>query len=126
LGLLLLRSAVGTVAIVRGVIDLGWSDHGAVGPLVIGVAAVVSGASLLAGFLTPLTGGLIALGAATIASPWVSLPSANQTDMRLMMVFVAVVAATVILLGPGAFSVDARLFGRREIIIPRSPRSPKP
>jgi hypothetical protein len=26
-------------------------------------------------------------------------------------------AAAVVLLGPGAFSVDARLFGRREIVI---------
>jgi hypothetical protein len=28
----------------------------------------------------------------------------------------------VIVLGPGAFSVDARLFGRREIIIPPMPQ----
>jgi hypothetical protein len=29
---------------------------------------------------------------------------------------------TVALLGPGAFSVDARLFGRREIVVPRAAR----
>jgi hypothetical protein len=28
-------------------------------------------------------------------------------------------------LGPGAFSLDARLFGRREIIIPPAPRRPE-
>jgi hypothetical protein len=28
------------------------------------------------------------------------------------------------LLGPGAFSLDARLFGRREIIIPEAARPP--
>jgi hypothetical protein len=31
-----------------------------------------------------------------------------------------VLAAAVLCLGPGAFSVDARLFGRREVIIPHS------
>jgi hypothetical protein len=32
----------------------------------------------------------------------------------------AVIALAVICLGPGALSLDARLFGRREIIIPTS------
>jgi hypothetical protein len=31
----------------------------------------------------------------------------------------------VVFLGPGAFSLDARLFGRREIIIPPVSRSPR-
>jgi hypothetical protein len=30
------------------------------------------------------------------------------------------------LLGPGAFSIDARMFGRREILITHASRSPKP
>jgi len=31
---------------------------------------------------------------------------------------VAVMSAAIFMLGPGAFSVDARMFGRRKIIIP--------
>jgi hypothetical protein len=31
-------------------------------------------------------------------------------------------ALAVALIGPGAYSLDARLFGRREIIIPRASR----
>jgi hypothetical protein len=33
------------------------------------------------------------------------------------MVFSIAILLAIIVLGPGAFSVDARLFGRREIII---------
>jgi hypothetical protein len=33
----------------------------------------------------------------------------------------ALIAIAVICLGPGAYSLDARLFGRREIIIPARP-----
>lgn len=34
------------------------------------------------------------------------------------LVGVIILAAAIALLGPGAFSLDARLFGRREIVIP--------
>ena len=34
------------------------------------------------------------------------------------LIFAGIMAAAIVFLGPGAFSVDARLFGRREIIIP--------
>jgi hypothetical protein len=34
-------------------------------------------------------------------------------------------AVAVALMGPGAFSLDARLFGRREIVIPPLHRGPE-
>jgi uncharacterized membrane protein YphA (DoxX/SURF4 family) len=95
------------------------------GSSVLGAPALIGGACLLAGFLTPIAGGLIALGATGIAFSWFPLPTPTEPQTILMTIFVAVVAATVVLLGPGAWSVDARLFGRREIIIPRTSQSPK-
>jgi uncharacterized membrane protein YphA (DoxX/SURF4 family) len=54
---------------------------------------------------------------------WFSLPAANQFETKMMTILIGVVALAVVLLGPGALSIDARLFGRREIIIPRNPPS---
>jgi len=39
------------------------------------------------------------------------------------IVHVVVFAISVALVGPGAYSIDGRLFGRREIIVPRIPLS---
>jgi len=44
-------------------------------------------------------------------------------DSKEAIVFAIAVLFGIVVLGPGAFSLDARLFGRREIIIP-PPRTP--
>jgi hypothetical protein len=51
---------------------------------------------------------------------WSRLPplAAGVFDNRPAALFVAIVGAAIVLLGPGAFSLDSYLFGRREIIIP--------
>jgi hypothetical protein len=48
-------------------------------------------------------------------------PEASGLVDRLAAVILLVDAAALALLGPGALSLDARLFGRREIIIPHDP-----
>jgi uncharacterized membrane protein YphA (DoxX/SURF4 family) len=85
--------------------------------LVGGSLAVASGISLLIGFLTPIAGVLVSV----LAAMWISIgPAANPSlcASTLSVAFLAAVAFAVVLLGPGAFSLDARLFGLREIIIP--------
>lgn len=78
--------------------------------------------ALLFGVLTAPCGALagaailwFALGSGSIAGPWRfgGWPAA---------VYLASMCAAIILLGPGAYSVDARLFGRREVYIPPSAR----
>jgi uncharacterized membrane protein YphA (DoxX/SURF4 family) len=86
---------------------------------------VASGALLLIGFLTKAAGVVVGLTGVGVALSWVPVPSLNSFDIKLSIIFMIVMAAAIILLGPGAFSVDARLFGRREIIIPPTSHSLK-
>lgn len=89
--------------------------------LIAGAAMILSGASLLLGFLTPLASTLVGIGAGGIAVLWIPPPPLNLFDTPLSSILTVVMAASIAMLGPGAISLDAHLFGRREIIIPRLP-----
>lgn len=82
---------------------------------IIGLLAIVSGILLLIGFLTPVVCPIVFAGNA--AAVILSVAS-NQNAAVLPEIYAIGLAAAVALLGPGAFSLDARIFGRREIIIP--------
>jgi hypothetical protein len=115
--LLLLRATTGAVAIASG---LAWllTDYGRASTWIAGSVLGAGGAALIAGALTPISGGSVALVSAAAAFAWLPAPSLNVLDDRLSLGFLAVVAIALVLLGPGAFSIDALLFGRREIVIP--------
>ena len=73
-------------------------------PQLIGACA---GVLFLIGLWTPVVGALIAIielsvAVARIGDPWISI-------------VLAMFGATVAIIGPGAWSVDARLFGRKHI-----------
>jgi putative oxidoreductase len=71
--------------------------------------AAAGGMFLLAGFLTPVAGALIAIDQAWIAYS----VSGSPRDGQWIHILLAVLTAAVAMLGPGAWSIDARRFGRQ-------------
>jgi uncharacterized membrane protein YphA (DoxX/SURF4 family) len=122
-GLLLLRTTAGVVLITQGVAYL--SDRSELGFFALVVVSVLSivGLLLLVGFLTRAVALVTAVIGVNIIIAW--FPKVNGAPLVTPMtaVLFVVIAIAVICLGPGAYSLDARLFGRREIVIPT--RSPK-
>ena len=77
---------------------------------------MLTGIFIVIGFLTPVASLLAALECAA-ALVWTTLPwgllGSNLVAFRLIAMFVAIA-----LIGPGCFSVDAHIFGWKEIVIP--------
>jgi putative oxidoreductase len=117
LGLLLLRGAAGMVLVARCVAYLA-AGHDL--RLMILAALFVTFASavfLLMGYQTRAAAAIAAVASISSMFFWLSIYPLHGN--RLSSALVGIIAAAVICLGPGAFSLDSRLFGRREIIIPR-------
>ena len=105
-GLVLLRAAAAIPLAYAGVLTVASSS-----PAVLEVVTAGAAILLLIGLWTPLAGALIAvaeLGLALLhpAAPWT-------------YVHFAAMGAALAMLGPGGCSLDARLFGRKQIQIPR-------
>jgi uncharacterized membrane protein YphA (DoxX/SURF4 family) len=84
----------------------------------MGLSAFAAGALLLAGFATPIIGALVAVTAAAVGLSLLPGCAPTLFDSKISLIFGLTMLVTIIGLGPGAFSLDARMFGRREIIIP--------
>src|SRR5262249_386991 len=117
IGLLLLRVALG---ITLGIQGFGFFTHAESGPpeWVLGFIALIGAASFIFGVFTSTGGTIIIAGCLAAASSIFSFPAWSIFRPRLALVYLMAMAATLILTGPGAFSVDAQLFGRRQIVIP--------
>jgi uncharacterized membrane protein YphA (DoxX/SURF4 family) len=119
-GLLLLRIVVGGAASLQGAVYLTHMNEPNALTWMAGLLAVVSGVALVAGFLTPASGAAAGLTTLFIVATWTP-PGASVLIDRAAALVLVVDATALSLLGPGALSLDARLFGRREIIIPHNP-----
>jgi len=72
--------------------------------------AAGAGLLLLVGLWTPVMGAVVAA-----SELWVALSGGGDPTLPIVL---ATLAATVAMIGPGAWSIDAHLFGRRHFEIP--------
>jgi putative oxidoreductase len=109
-GLLLLRFGAAFPLVYFGVAGLPASEPE---PLFLHLIGIAGGLLLLVGLWTPIAGLAVAIG-----EIWNILsPRLSQHQDPWIGIVLAVLSTGVALLGPGAWSVDARLFGRRRFEI---------
>jgi putative oxidoreductase len=112
-GLLLLRLCLSIALVYFGIAGL--FNPSATTVFAQHLISAACGIFLLAGLWTPLMGTLVALNEVWLA---LSRYAASRQD-RWIHVFLAVLSLSAAMLGPGAWSIDARLFGRKRFDIDR-------
>jgi putative oxidoreductase len=106
-GLLLLRLVAGFLLIYDGVAGLRGALPGeSVTPHVVAALAAIF---LIAGLWTPIFGAVVAL-----VELWIALSGTGHLRSTILLVAISVAIAV---LGPGARSIDALLFGRKRLNI---------
>jgi hypothetical protein len=108
----MLRATVGITAATQAWLSVA-STNSLLGAIPA-AAFVVSGVALTIGIFTSVCSTLVGVGYALVLLMPFEL---RGLDDAAALVCLAA-AAALGLLGPGAFSIDARLFGRRQIFIP--------
>ena len=124
IGLLLLRGTVGVTVAAQARLSLVSPDVDALA-VVPGVGLILCGVALTLGVLTPACSTLVGLGYALVLFTPFGAAVLPHLDAAAAVLGLAA-SAGLVFLGPGAFSIDARVFGRREIFIPAAHRSKQP
>jgi putative oxidoreductase len=103
IGLLLQRLRIASALLYYGIPHLGPQFT----PILPQMIAVSAGIPLLVGLWTPMAGTLVA-----IVEVWIAF---SRPDSPFIPIMLATLGATLAMIGPGAWSIDARLFGRKHI-----------
>jgi putative oxidoreductase len=117
-GLLVLRIALGIPLLLEGVSLLAdWRDTASL-LIVVALISIAAGITVLVGRSVGF--GAIVGGVVVIAVHFSSLhgEGPNLFSSKIACFLAMSIAIALVFLGPGAFSIDARRLGRREIVIP--------
>src|SRR6202008_3426786 len=104
-GLLILRLAAATPLVLGGASELRGASHSWLHLMQFVIIGL--GILLFAGLWTPVVAAL----QATI-EVWIVLTQGGEASIHYLL---SALGASLVMLGPGAWSVDARLFGRKRI-----------
>ena len=117
MALLVQRAVVGASVLVEAVNYLLGNRMATAGGFT-GLVGLAAGVMLTVGSFTPFAGVVVAIMGLAVSLSMLpaSVPTLFSTPEAI--IFSVPLLLAVIVLGPGAYSVDARLFGRRTIIIP--------
>jgi uncharacterized membrane protein YphA (DoxX/SURF4 family) len=119
MGLLLLRLSLALTGIAQGLSSI---PDATLPARCFAAATVAAGLLLAAGLFTPILSVTVSAAAVCVALSIFPAASEGLLKGHFAAVMVAAVGISLALVGPGEFSLDFRLFGRREIIIPRATR----
>jgi putative oxidoreductase len=104
-GLLIQRLVLGIALLYHGIAPL--SGVAAAGPIVPRLIGSALGLFILAGLWTPAVGTLVA-----VVQVWIAMTGTGDESVAIIL---AALGGTLAMIGPGAWSIDARLFGRKYI-----------
>jgi hypothetical protein len=104
-GLLLQRVLTAMLLVRFGIIELAGKSFSP--SMIPQLTAACAGILLLVGLWTPVVGTLIAA-----VELWIALGYVGDPAVPIML---ATLGGTAAMIGPGAWSIDARLFGRKHI-----------
>ena len=107
-GILLLRVVAGSALIWGGMATTSGQAHAGLLPLQMGGAA--AGLLILGGLWTPIGGTL-----AGIVEIWIAF---TQPTSQPFAIVLATLGISLAMIGPGAWSIDARLYGRKQLLPP--------
>jgi putative oxidoreductase len=108
-GLLLMRVVIGSALIV-GASSILWSDPPPINTTIMSVFLAGCGILLIPGIWTPVAGTLVA-----VIEIWQILTLAGDRWVALLL---GTIGGALAMLGPGLWSVDARLFGWKRVEAP--------
>jgi hypothetical protein len=107
-GILLLRLLAGGALINGGIAAMSAEAHS--GLVVLQIVGAAAGLLVLAGLWTPVGGVL-----AGMVEAWIALTQPGTQSSALIL---ATLGISLAMIGPGAWSIDARLYGRKQLLPP--------